>query len=88
LRIGAKPGDVLKITGGTVAVGRAEVSDDAHEGMIQIDGTCAAIAARDCRSKSPLRPSRRKQPVAVRFTPMWVELRRRRLRQTGCLRIW
>src|SRR5258708_13578770 len=40
LRIGAKPGDVLKITGGTVAVGRAEISDDAHEGIIQIDGTC------------------------------------------------
>ena len=31
-RIGAQTGDVLKITGGTVAVGRAELSDDAHEG--------------------------------------------------------
>src|SRR6202795_908405 len=40
LRLGAKPGDVLKITGGTVAVGRADISDDAHEGLIQIDGTC------------------------------------------------
>src|ERR1700746_336562 len=39
-RLGARPGDVLKITGGTVAVGRAEISDELHEGMIQIDGTC------------------------------------------------
>ena len=39
-RLGARSGDVLKITGGTVAVGRAELADDGHEGMIQIDGTC------------------------------------------------
>src|SRR5258708_15872877 len=39
LRIGAKPGDVLKITGGTVAVGRAEISDDAPKAMIQLAGT-------------------------------------------------
>ena len=34
-RIGARPGDVLKITGGTIAVTRAELSDDGHEGVIQ-----------------------------------------------------
>ena len=39
LRLGAQPGDVLKITGGTSAVARAELSDDEHEGVIQIDGT-------------------------------------------------
>jgi hypothetical protein len=39
-RMGARAGDVLKITGGTTGVGRAESSDDGHEGMIQIDGTC------------------------------------------------
>ena len=31
-RIGAQPGDVLKITGGTSAVARAELSDDEHDG--------------------------------------------------------
>src|SRR5260370_39129297 len=38
LRIGAKPGDILKITGGTVTVGRAELSDAAQQGRIQLDG--------------------------------------------------
>ena len=38
-RISARPGDVLKIVGQTVAVARAEVSDDTQEGTIQIDGT-------------------------------------------------
>ena len=40
LRMGARAGDVLKITGGMTGVGRAELSDDGFEGMIQIDGTC------------------------------------------------
>ena len=35
-RMGAQPGDVLKITGGTLGVARAQLSDDSHEGMIQI----------------------------------------------------
>ena len=39
-RMGARPGDVVKITGSATAVGRAEISEDGHEGMIQIDGTC------------------------------------------------
>ncbi len=39
VRIGARPGDVLKITGGTVAVARAELSNEGLEGVIQIDGT-------------------------------------------------
>ena len=51
LRIGAKSGDVLKITGGTVAVGRAEISDDAHEGVIQIDGAGRSNCSAGCRSK-------------------------------------
>jgi len=51
-RIGAHAGDVLKITGGTIAVARAEVSDEGLEGMVQIDGTCRSnLQARACRSK-------------------------------------
>ena len=34
LRMGGRAGDVLKITGGAVAVARAELSDQAHEGII------------------------------------------------------
>src|SRR5260370_29660171 len=56
LRIGAKPGDVLKITGGTVAVGRAEISDDAHKGMIQIDGTCRSKCSAGLQEQSPVTP--------------------------------
>src|SRR5712664_599962 len=72
LRIGAKPGDVLKITGGTVAVGRAEISDDAHEGMIQIDGTCRSNCSAGLQEQVAVTPVETQAAVAVRFTPMWV----------------
>jgi hypothetical protein len=39
-RLGAQTGDTLKISGAATGVARAESSDDRHEGMIQIDGTC------------------------------------------------
>ena len=51
LRIGARTGDVLKITGNTIAVCRAELSDDGHEGMIQIDGTCRSNCATEWRHR-------------------------------------
>jgi len=38
-RLGVRPGDVLKITGGTTAVARAELAEPGQEGVIQIDGT-------------------------------------------------
>ena len=37
-RIGGQPGDVLRITGSAMGLGRAEPSDEGYEGMIQIDG--------------------------------------------------
>jgi len=72
LRIGAKPGDVLKITGGTVAVGRAEISDDAHEGTVQIDGTCRSNCSAGLQEQVTVTPVETQAAVAVRFTPMWV----------------
>src|SRR6266478_5409684 len=72
LQIGAKPGDVLKITGGTVAVGRAEISDDAHEGIIQIDGTCRSNCSAGLQEQVAVTPVETQAAVAVRFTPMWV----------------
>lgn len=39
VRIGARPGDVLQITGRMVAVARAALLDDGEEGVVQIDGT-------------------------------------------------
>src|SRR5580704_15506902 len=38
-RIDARAGDVLKITGTTPAVARAEISGDGQTGMVQVDGT-------------------------------------------------
>ena len=41
-RIGARAGDILKISGRTVAFTRAAMSDPGHEGVLQIDGTVLA----------------------------------------------
>src|SRR5215469_15304213 len=71
-RIGARTGDVLKITGGTVAVGRAELSDDAHEGMIQIDGTCRSNCSAGLQEQVTVTPVETQPAIAVRLTPMWV----------------
>ena len=71
-RIGARTGDVLKITGGTVAVGRAELSDDAHEGMVQIDGTCRSNCSAGLQEQVTVTPVETQPAIAVRLTPMWV----------------
>ncbi|HXM65737.1 MAG TPA: AAA family ATPase [Candidatus Acidoferrum sp.] len=71
-RIGARPGDVLKITGSTVAVGRAELSDDGHEGMIQIDGTCRSNCGAGLQEQVTVATTERQEAVAVRFAPLWI----------------
>ena len=72
LRMGARPGDVVKITGGTIAVGRAELSDEGHEGMIQIDGTCRSNCSAGLQEQVTVGPVETQQAVAVRLSPMWV----------------
>jgi len=72
LRMGGRAGDVLKITGGTVAIARAEISDDGHAGMIQIDGTCRSNCSAGLQEQVTVIPVEREQAVAVRFTPLWV----------------
>jgi transitional endoplasmic reticulum ATPase len=72
LRIGAQAGDVLKITGGTVGVARAELSDDGHEGMIQIDGTCRSNCSAGLQEQVSVARSESEQAVAVRLSPLWV----------------
>ena len=71
-RIGAHTGDVLKITGGTVAVGRAELSDDGHEGMIQIDGTCRSNCGAGLQEQVTVSVIERQDAVAVRLSPLWI----------------
>jgi transitional endoplasmic reticulum ATPase len=71
LRIGARRGDVLKISGGTFAVARAEFSDDAHEGVVQIDGTARSNCGAGLQEQVVVAPVESAQAVAVRFSPLW-----------------
>jgi transitional endoplasmic reticulum ATPase len=71
-RVGARAGDVLRITGGTIAVGRAELSDDGFEGMIQIDGTCRSNCSAGLQEQVTVTPIEHEQAVAVRLSPLWV----------------
>jgi transitional endoplasmic reticulum ATPase len=69
--IGARAGDILKITGGTMAVGRAELADEGLEGMIQIDGTCRSNCSAGLQEQVAVAVVEPQQAVAVRFTPLW-----------------
>ena len=71
VRLGAQPGDVLRITGGTSAVARAELSDDEHEGVIQIDGTTRSNCGAGLQEQVSVTIVETAQAVAVRFTPLW-----------------
>lgn len=70
-RIGAQAGDILKISGGTMAVGRAEIADEGLEGMIQIDGTCRSNCDAGLQEQVAVAVIEPQQAVAVRFTPLW-----------------
>src|ERR1700733_3388566 len=71
-RMGGRVGDVLKITGGMGGVGRAELSDDGFEGMIQIDGTCRSNCSAGLQEQVTVAPIEHQQAVAVRLSPLWV----------------
>jgi transitional endoplasmic reticulum ATPase len=71
-RMGARAGDVVKITGSATAVGRAEFSEDGHEGMIQIDGTCRSNCGAGLQEQVTVARIDSEQAVAVRFSPLWV----------------
>jgi len=71
-RMNAKPGEVLKITGSTIAVARAEVSSESYEGMIQIDGTCRSNCGAGLQEQVTVTPVEHAQAVAVRLSPLWV----------------
>jgi len=71
-RMGGRAGDILKITGGLTGVGRAEISDDGFEGMIQIDGTCRSNCSASLQEQVTVVPIEHQQAVAVRLSPLWV----------------
>src|SRR6202047_1122471 len=72
IRMGPRAGDVLKITGGSMAVARAELSDEAHEGVIQIDGTARSNCGAGLQAQVSVAPIEHGQAVAVRFSPLWM----------------
>jgi transitional endoplasmic reticulum ATPase len=71
VRIGARPGDILKITGTAVAVARAELSEDGQKGLIQIDGTARSNCGAGLQEQVSVAPVESAQAVAVRFSPLW-----------------
>jgi len=71
-RIGGQPGDVLRITGSAMGLGRAEPSDEGYEGMIQIDGTCRSNCGAGLEEQVTVARTEHDQAVAVRLTPLWV----------------
>jgi transitional endoplasmic reticulum ATPase len=71
-RMNARAGSVLKITGNTIGVARAKLSDDGHEGTIQIDGTCRSNCGAGLQEQVTVTPVECEQAVAVRLVPLWV----------------
>jgi transitional endoplasmic reticulum ATPase len=71
-RLGVQSGDVVRITGSATAVGRAEISQDSHEGMIQIDGTCRSNCGAGLQEQVTVARIESEQAVAVRLSPLWI----------------
>jgi transitional endoplasmic reticulum ATPase len=71
VRIGARPGDILKVTGRTVAVARAELSEPGQEGLIQIDGTLRSNCGSGLQEPVSVTAVEFSQAVSVRFAPLW-----------------
>jgi transitional endoplasmic reticulum ATPase len=71
-RIGAKAGDVVKIAGGTTSAARAEISDEQHEGLIQMDGTARSNCSAGLQEQVTVTLTEHAQAVAVRLTPLWI----------------
>src|SRR5207244_2028321 len=70
-RIGARPGDTLKITGRTVAVARADVSDPSHDGVVQMDGTVRSNCGAGLDEQVAVSPVESSAAVAIRLAPLW-----------------
>src|SRR5262249_21126987 len=68
-RIGARPGDVLKITGRTTAVARAELSD-VEGGAVQSDGPIGSNCGASLDEPIQVTPIEAAQAVAVRLAPL------------------
>ena len=70
-RIGARPGDILKITGRTVAVARAAAAAGGTDGIIHIDGTVRSNCGAGLEEQVSATVVESAQAVAVRLAPLW-----------------
>ena len=72
VRIGAHPGDVVKITGRTATVARAELAgQDGPLGIVQIDGTLRSNCGAGLQEQVSVTATEHAQAVAVRLSPLW-----------------
>jgi transitional endoplasmic reticulum ATPase len=69
--LGARPGDIVKITGGTPTVARAEPSNDGLAGTIQIDGTARSNCGAGLHEPVSVTLVESSGAVAIRLTPLW-----------------
>jgi transitional endoplasmic reticulum ATPase len=72
VRLGAQPGDVLKIAGTTTAVARAVLADSDLEGHIQIDGTARSNCGAGLQELVVVSRTEHAHALSVRMTPMWM----------------
>ncbi len=63
---------MVKVTGGTSSVARAEISDEQHEGFVQIDGTARSNCGVGLQEQVNVTPVEHSQALAVRLSPMWI----------------
>src|SRR5436190_20771130 len=70
-RLGARVGDILKVTGRTPAVVRAELSEPEIPGVIQIDGTTRSNSGSGLEEQVTASVTEAAAAVAIRLTPLW-----------------
>jgi transitional endoplasmic reticulum ATPase len=70
-RIAAQPGDIVKITGATLAVARVELSATGRDGEIQIDGTARSNCGAGLDEQVTVAPVESAHAVAIRLSPLW-----------------
>ena len=72
VRIGPHPGDIVKITGRTATVARAQLSaPDAQAGTVQIDGTLRSNCGAGLQEQVSVTATEHAPAVAVRLSPLW-----------------
>ena len=71
VRVGARPGDILKVSGRTVAIVRAELSVPGEDGVIQIDGTARSNCGAGLQELVSVARTEYAHAVSVRFSGLW-----------------